>query len=239
LDSQCDVEVLGMAGRDRYSPATPFASFCGLLMPRILITAFEPYDVWQDNSSWLALVEFTKELPDSAKIVTRRYPVNLKAVREGLARDLADNFDYALHLGQAPGAAAIRLESIGINVGGSSKEAADDYGSLVIDGPVAYRTTLPLATWSKQLRAAGIPASVSYHAGTFLCNATLYLSHYFVEKERMRTETAFIHLPVATSQVLNGSKEVASLPTTTAAAALRWIVNDLARREPLVASKLA
>jgi pyroglutamyl-peptidase len=212
---------------------------CDPAMTRILITAFEPYDVWQDNSSWLALVEFTKELPDSAKIITRRYPVNLPAVREALARDLSDNFDYALHLGQAPGSAAVRLESIGLNIGGSSHDLSDEYRSLVMDGPVAYRSGLPLASWAKKLRSAGIPAAVSYHAGTFLCNATLYLSHYVAEKQQLRTQSAFVHLPLATSQILRDTKEFASLPTSTAAAALRLIVEDLAMREPLVAASLA
>ena len=29
-------------------------------MPRVLLTAFEPYDEWKTNASWLALVELTK-----------------------------------------------------------------------------------------------------------------------------------------------------------------------------------
>ena len=208
-------------------------------MPRILITAFEPYDVWQENSSWLALVEFTKQLPDSAQIVTRRYPVNLPAVRERLARDLGDNFDYALHLGQAPGTSAIRLEAIGVNIGGSSRDASDEYRSLVADGPVAYRSALPLSTWAKMLRSAGIPAVVSYHAGTYLCNATLYLSHHLAAQQKLRTQAAFIHLPLATSQVLADMKENPALATTMVATGLRQIVEDLTTRGPPPAAELA
>ena len=208
-------------------------------MPRILITAFEPYDIWQENSSWLALVEFTKELPESAQVVTRRYPVNLPAVRERLGRDLADGFDYALHLGQAPGAAAVRLEAIGVNIGGSSHESPDEYRPLVVDGPTAYRSELPLSAWAKKLRSAGIPAAVSFNAGTFLCNATLYLSHFVAEQQKLGTRATFIHLPLATSQALGNLKEHASLPTIMAATAIRMIVEDLAMREPFPAAALA
>jgi len=36
-------------------------------MTRVLITAFEPFDRWSENSSWLALVELTRSLPESPK----------------------------------------------------------------------------------------------------------------------------------------------------------------------------
>ena len=211
-------------------------------MPSILITAFEPYDIWSENSSWLALAEFAKHLPTSAKVVTRRYPVNFQLVRERLARDLADNFDYALHLGQAPGAAAIRLESIAINVGGSSKDPSDTFQPLVAGGPVAYRSALPLAVWAKQLREAGIPASVSYHAGTYLCNAILYLSHYLAEQQQLRTQMTFVHLPLDTSQITSqtrDTKELPALPTAMSVAALHLLVANLVKRGPLAAAMLA
>ena len=57
-------------------------------MPKILLTAFEPYDVWSENASWLALVELTKEMPPGIDITTRRYPVDFTAVKERLAEDL-------------------------------------------------------------------------------------------------------------------------------------------------------
>ena len=71
-------------------------------MATVLITAFEPYDRWEQNSSWLALLELTKDLPDSPRIVTRRYPVDFSQARGKLLEDLAANYDYALLLGQAP-----------------------------------------------------------------------------------------------------------------------------------------
>ena len=72
-------------------------------MVSVLVTAFEAYDQWQENASWLALVELTKELPQSLTIVTRRYPVDFEETRKRLERDLADNHEFAIHLGQAPG----------------------------------------------------------------------------------------------------------------------------------------
>ena len=77
-------------------------------MLSVLITAFEPYDRWPENSSWLALVELTRDLPTNLKVVTRRYPVDFEAARSRLLDDLAANYDFALHLGQAPGISPLR-----------------------------------------------------------------------------------------------------------------------------------
>lgn len=200
-------------------------------MPRILVTAFEPYDVWTENASWLALTEFTRELPTSVRVVTRRYPVNLAQMRERLERDLGDNFDCALHLGQAPGSTSVRLEAFALNVGGNSHDSPESFPPLVPDGPVAYRTALPLAIWARHLKQAGIPARVSYHAGTFLCNALYYLSQHWSRERGLRTQAAFIHLPLATSQTLEARQELPSLPTATAAAALRLIIDQVVAAE--------
>src|SRR5262249_51537572 len=122
-------------------------------MTSVLITAFEPYDRWDDNSSWLALVELTKDLPGEPRVTTRRYPVDFSAVRERLTEDLAADYDYALHLGQSPGLARVHLEAIGLNIGGTSQQLAEQFQPLVSDGPVAYRSDLPLADWAVKLRA--------------------------------------------------------------------------------------
>lgn len=201
------------------------------IMPHIFITAFEPYDNWPDNASWLALVEFTKSLPEGAKFTTRRYPVDFHEVRERLERDLQEDFDYALHLGQAPGSPRIRLETIGLNIGGHSQHLAELFQPLVPDGPIAYRSTLPLAEWAANLREVGIPATVSYFAGTYLCNAIFYLSLHLAQQKNLRTRSAFLHLPLDLSQSTKATQEMAALPAALSAAALRLIVEELIKLE--------
>jgi len=41
---------------------------------------------------------------------------------------------------------------------------------VIEGGPVGYFTTLPLKSIVQALRLAGIPASVSQSAGTYVCN---------------------------------------------------------------------
>lgn len=199
-------------------------------MASVLITAFEPYDRWRANSSWLTLVKLTQNLPGEPVVTTRLYPVDFAAVKEHLANDLRADHDFALHLGQAPGSTRIQLESIAVNVGGSSMQSPDEFRPLVEGGPIAYRSPLPLADWSVRLRSAGIPAQISYHAGTYLCNATLYFSCYLCERMGLKTKAAFVHLPLDPSQAADQAQDLASLAASTSAEALRVMLDDLAHR---------
>jgi pyroglutamyl-peptidase len=196
-------------------------------MTSVLITAFEPFDRWRANSSWLCLQELTRERPTEPAITTRLYPVDFLAAKEKLRQDLEANYDYAIHLGQAAKSAAIRLEEIGLNLGGGCNEREERLRVLEAGGPVAYRSALPLDDWAAKLRQAGIPARVSQHAGTHLCNAVLYWSHHLSQQLGLRTRPVFLHLPLEVSQALAEREELPSLPAAVSAAALRLILEEL------------
>lgn len=192
-------------------------------MPRILLTAFEPYHEWPENSSWLTLIELTRWFDTGGKVVTRRYPVDLAEMTHRLSDDLTAGYDYVLHLGQSPGAAAIQLETIGLN-------ATDAETPLIEGAPLAYRTPLPMVRWSQKLIAEGIPAMVSRDAGVHICNAILYLSHHLIEQRGLPTRPGFVHLPLAPHQAAKRLPEhppLASMSLPMMAAALTVILSDL------------
>ncbi len=198
-------------------------------MTKVLITAFEPYDSWTANSSWLTLIQLTHALPEQPEITTRLYPVDLAQVRERLTRDLAANYDIALHLGQASGATCLQLERLAINVGGAPNQDTDHLRPIVDGAPLAYQSSLPLGDWAQMLRETQVPAEVSYHAGTHLCNATFYLSCFLAEKLALKTQSALIHIPLETSQVAKSTPNLASLPAGLCAGALRLLLGEIAR----------
>jgi len=137
-------------------------------------------------------------------------------------------YDYVLHLGQAPGSASVQFEAIALNVAQSRADADGEFRRLVDAGPVAYRSTLPLHKWSAMLRDKGIPTKVSFHAGTFLCNAVLYYSLHTIAKRDLKTQATFVHLPLDITQASVGENNVASMPAATTASAVRSIVESLA-----------
>ncbi len=113
-------------------------------------------------------------------------------------------------------------------MGGEPGQPDEQLRPLDLEGPVAYRSALPLGQWATQLREAGIPAEVSYHAGTYLCNATLYWSHLCAERMGLRTRSAFVHLPLDLSQTVGLTRATPALPTALSAAAVRRILSELA-----------
>ena len=145
-------------------------------MPRVLLTAYGPYDDWETNVSWLVLQEVMREPPMNLDLLTRLYPVEFDEVARRLSEDLADEVDVAIHLGQAPGKGRIELETIGLNLACERGQRAEEAWPLVEGGPAAYQSALPLAKWARMLRSEGIPAEVSHHAGAFVCNAAHYFS---------------------------------------------------------------
>ena len=189
-------------------------------MTRILITAFEPYDRWPDNSSWLALTDLTRWYDGDAEITTRRYPVELSQMSENLRKDLQSNFDYAIHLGQAPGSTHIRLEAIGLNVRSNGSP-------LIANASEAYRSGLPLDHCHRILIAAGIPSDVSHHAGTYLCNAALYLSRHYSQAYGLRTRSLFMHIPRAPAQAAADKGTPPSMSTPMASAAVAMVIQHL------------
>ena len=194
-------------------------------MSTVLLTAFEPYGRWPTNASCLALDELSREMPSSPQITTRIFPVDFEVVKTRLAEVLKADFDYVFHLGQAPGSAQVQLEAIGLNV--ACDEDAGSYRRLCDDWPVAYRSSLPLFDWAQRIRAARIPADVSFHAGTYLCNAALYLTHYYIERMRLKTQAVFVHLPLDPTQVPAEKEDMPSLSAALSAKAVRTVLESL------------
>ena len=65
-------------------------------------------------------------------------------------------------------------------------------------GPDAYFTTLPVRELADAVKAAGVPASLSLSAGTFVCN------HIFYELQNALAGTGvrsgFVHVPLMDEQ---------------------------------------
>ncbi len=112
---------------------------------------------------------------------------------------------FVFCVGQAGGSEAICVERVAINI--CDAAIADNAGHtprsvpIELRGPVAYWSTLPVAPIVAALSAAGLPATISYSAGTFVCNQVFYklmrvLSH------NPQTRGGFVHVPFLPEQAL-------------------------------------
>ncbi|MFQ9698348.1 MAG: pyroglutamyl-peptidase I, partial [Zhenhengia sp.] len=73
--------------------------------------------------------------------------------------------------------------------------------SVFADGENAYFTNLPVKAMVAEMVKAGLPASLSNTAGTFVCNHVMYGVLYMINKKYPHMRGGFIHVPYITQQV--------------------------------------
>lgn len=198
---------------------------------KILVTAFEPYDRWTTNSSWEALSEMLKCWGVPEGVTTRRYPVDLGKLRERLLKDLAVGYDAVLHLGQSPSAQDVHLEALAVNIAGVTYPSGKMYGPLERGGPAAYQSQFPLDAMVDALSSESIPASISYHAGTYLCNAVFYLTQHWHQERGRRCRVGFAHFPLTVEQVRQEGREHGGVSRLELAKSIVVMLDVLRRQE--------
>ncbi len=178
-------------------------------MRKLLVTAFEPFGGQSLNSSW----EVAKALPDTVldwEIYRMRIPVTFDKGTMQAVNDLRGVDPLAvLCLGQAAGRAAVTPELFAHNLRYAAQP--DALGALPQDtpviagGPLALMSTLPARRMAEAIAAEGIPARLSYDAGTYVCNELFYrmLSNF----DRPPFKVGFIHLPLLPEQTAEGTPD--------------------------------
>lgn len=169
-------------------------------MKTVLVTGIEPFDGESLNPSWEAARAVDGTSRHGARFVARQLPCAIAEVRQALVEAIAQTDPVlVLCLGQAGGRADVSIERVAINV--VDARIPDNAGRQPVDepvienGPAAYFAALPIKAMVKQLREAGIPASVSQSAGTYNCNAIFYALLHHIATERPALRGGFVHVP--------------------------------------------
>jgi pyroglutamyl-peptidase len=176
-------------------------------MTKVLLTGFEPFGTATSNPSG----EIVKQISGD-NIVTAILPVAYAQSAERLLALIAEHKpDVVISLGQAEGRTHISPERIAINL--DDARLADNEGvirndvPIVVGGPVAYESTLPIKEIVKAINNAGVPAAVSLSAGAFLCNHVFYVAQNKFAGTHVRS--GFVHVPLMDEQ----AGEFPGLPT--------------------------
>jgi pyroglutamyl-peptidase len=182
---------------------------------KLLLTAFDPFGGETINPAQLAVEQVRDRIGD-VEIVKQLVPTvfgkSFAVVAEAIARERPD---VVLCIGQAGGRYALTPERVAINVADAT--LADNEGNQPIDqpivenGPAAYFTTLPIKAMVAAIREAGIPASVSNTAGTYVCNQLMYGVLHLLALQYPGVRGGFLHVPYIPSQVAHLASPMPSL----------------------------
>lgn len=169
----------------------------------VLLTGFEPFNKETINPAWEAVRALAGWAGEGFVVEVRQLPCVFGQAQEVL-KDAIGSLqpDVVIAVGQAGGRVDMSVERVAVNVDdapipdNAQKQLVDE--PIVADGPAAYFSTLPIKAIVRSLRDAGLPASVSQTAGTFVCNHVFYgLMHHTAGSG---IKAGFIHIPYLPQQ---------------------------------------
>jgi pyroglutamyl-peptidase len=206
-------------------------------MTRILLTGFEPFGSAPLNPSLQLAQHFAHEGIADAEIITAILPVAARHVPQQIEQLLINHQpDWCVMLGLAEGRAQLSFERIAINL--ADFRIPDNAGDqpidapIVVDGPTAYFSTLPVRAMHQASLAVGTPAELSLTAGGYVCNYGFYAARHACETLGLATRVGFIHLPATPELATLSARAIPSMSLTTMAiglqAALGVLVGEFA-----------
>jgi pyroglutamyl-peptidase len=173
---------------------------------KILITGFEPFGGESLNPSYEA-VKLIENKFNGSDIIKLEVPTAFyKSAQVVISKIDEVKPDAVIMIGQAGGRADITVERVAINIDDASIK--DNIGQKPVDSAIdkdglnAYFATLPIKEIVEKIKNAGIPASISNSAGTYVCNHLMYSVLNYIYKSNLNIKAGFIHVPYTTAQVI-------------------------------------
>ncbi|MFF2488500.1 pyroglutamyl-peptidase I [Microbacterium sp. NPDC058062] len=193
-------------------------------MTTLLLTGFEPFGGDSSNPSGAAVNLVASRWEGPEALVTAVLPVTFAGAAERMRALLAEHRpDIVIAAGLAGGRAAIGVERVAVNL--VDARIPDNDGDQPVDVPsvpgaaTAHFATLPVKEIARRIAGAGIPAQVSYSAGTFVCNHVFFTA---LEAAASGTRAGFVHVPWPAEHA--PTTESAALPLSDIARALEIAV---------------
>lgn len=167
-------------------------------MTSLLVTGFEPFGGHERNPSAEVARALDGERLGDATVRGLVLPVAFGRAEAALAEAIERlRPARVLSLGLAPRRHEIGVERVAINLCDAPIPDNDGCcpaeGPLDPQGPAARFATLPVKAIAQALVDAGLPATVSLSAGSYVCNALFYA--LLAEAERRAVPAGFVHLP--------------------------------------------
>ena len=202
---------------------------------KILVTGFDPFGGETVNPAW----EAVKLLPDTVagrEVIKVQIPTSFEGSVKATEAAIAEYHpEIVLNVGQAGGRSCMTVERVAINL--AEARIPDNDGQqpegqpLRKDGENAYFSSLPVKAMVESMRAHGIPAELSYSAGTYVCNCIMYQVLYLAQKKYPGIRAGFIHVPSAAGQAVGKPGGTPFMTVDMMADGLRYALEAAALRD--------
>lgn len=168
--------------------------------PVALVTGFDAFGGDRRNPSQ----EIARAL-DGARIAGHRIVGAVLPTEFGRALPALDvalirhKPQLVLALGLASGRSELAIERVALNL--IDARIADNAGAqpvdmrIMADAPNAYFSSLPVKAMLARLRKAGIPATLSLSAGSFVCNQVFFGLAHALATRHASARGGFVHVP--------------------------------------------
>lgn len=173
--------------------------------PVVLLFGFEPFGGEDINPAQDVVRELAGERIAGHRVVPTELPVAFDGALAALADAIArEKPILVIGIGQAGGRARISLERVAINL--IDARIADNVGAQPVDTPVvdgapsAYFSTLPVKAMLSAMQSAGVPAELSFSAGSYVCNAAFFALMHLLATRHRSVRGGFIHIPYLPQQ---------------------------------------
>lgn len=173
---------------------------------KILITGFDPFAGESVNPSY-EIVKCLGDI-DGVELIKLEFPTVFEKAANIIFEKIEEiKPDAVISIGQAGGRTAITPELVGINLRNAGIEDNEGnkpkFEKISEYGDDGLFSTLNVREIVENIKAAGIPAELSYSAGTFVCNDVLYSVLSYVKENNLDIIAGFIHVPFIPGQVVN------------------------------------
>lgn len=199
------------------------------MLHKVLITGFEPFGEYSENSSWEVAQRVASCAIKGAEVVAERLPVSF--ARAGTVLRSAIELhtpDLVIMLGQSGTTDRVKLERIALNMMDSAM--GDNDGTKPDEEPIykgeesALFTSLPIKRLCSAIDEKGIAVKISNSAGLYVCNRTYYEALRMCKERAM--QAIFVHLPLCKEQTSHQTDKK-SMPLGDMCRAVKTIIEEM------------
>jgi pyroglutamyl-peptidase len=165
----------------------------------VVLTGFEPFGGRAENRSW-QVVEAVPDVP-GVRVAKVQLPVDFTQLARAVTPLVPRARRALVLIGESAQTSVVEIERVALNVVHAripdNRGAQPRFEELAAQAPLARYARWDAARVADVLAGAGVPVHVSHHAGTYACNASLYLALHEAETIAAAPPIiGFIHVPV-------------------------------------------